>query len=65
MRRNDSFYQLILAIAFIILGAICFIPEVNFLQYLICLVGIIIIAIGMFFFIKGITKEYSKDTCYR
>ena len=61
MQKKDSIYQLILSISFIVLGCICFIPNVNFLQLLICLSGIIIIIIGLFFFIRGLTKDYDKS----
>lgn len=60
MRKKDSIYQLILSIFFIILGCICFIPNVNFLQLLICFSGIVITVIGIFFFIRGLTIDYDK-----
>ena len=62
MTRKDSFYQLILAIGFVVLGCICFIPNVNFLQLLICFSGIAILIIGLFFFIRGLTVAYEKST---
>ena len=55
MKKSDSLYQLILSIVFVILGCICFIPNVNFLQLLICFSGIVILVIGLFFFIRGLT----------
>ena len=61
MQKKDSIYQLILSLFFIVLGCICFIPNVNFLQLLICFSGIIIIIIGLFFFIRGLTKDYDKS----
>ncbi|MBE6142758.1 MAG: hypothetical protein E7177_02065 [Erysipelotrichaceae bacterium] len=62
MKKNDSIYQLVLSLAFIILGGICFIPNVNFLQQLICFTGIVITVIGLIFFIKGVTKEYDMHS---
>ncbi len=61
MQKKDSIYQLILSLSFIVLGCICFIPNVNFLQLLICFSGIIIVIIGLFFFIRGLTKDYDKS----
>jgi hypothetical protein len=62
MKKNDSIYQLILSIIFILLGGICFIPNVNFLRLLLCFSGIGIFILGFFFFIRGFTKEYDFST---
>lgn len=62
MKKKDSLYQLLLSIAFLILGGICFIPNINFLQQLICFFGVIILIIGVFFFIRGITKELGPSS---
>ena len=62
MYKKDSIHQLLLSIAFIILGTICFVPNVNFLQQLISFSGIIIIVIGLFIFIKGVSSEYDNHS---
>ena len=61
MQKKDSLYQLLLAIVFVVLGCICFIPNVNFLQLLICFSGIVVLIIGLFFFIRGLTKYYDRS----
>ena len=58
MKKNDSIYQLILSLALIIIGTMCFIPNANFFKQLICLTGIVITVVGLVLFIKGVTKEY-------
>ena len=62
MKKKDAIYQLILSLAFILLGGICFIPNVNFLRLLLCFSGIGIFILGFFFFIRGFTKEYDIST---
>ena len=62
MKKNDSLYQLLLSIALVILGTLCFIPNVNFLQLLIFLIGLIITIIGLFIFIRGLTKEFENES---
>lgn len=62
MKRRDSIYQLILSIAYAILGALSFIPNINFLQNMIFIVGLIITLVGIVFFIRGIIKDNDDHT---
>lgn len=63
MQRTNSNYQLIFSISFLMLGMIIFgfDPGIYFLQYLICGIGIVVIIIGLFILIKGISKIYHHD----
>ena len=47
MKRRDSIYQLILSIVYTILGGLCFIPNFNFLQNMIFIIGLLITIIGI------------------
>lgn len=64
MKRNDSIYQLVISLAYLIIGILCFIPNIDFLQYLLFLASLIIILIGLILVIKGIIKhkhDHSKN----
>lgn len=62
MKRRDSIYQLILSIVYTILGGLCFIPNFNFLQNMIFIIGLLITIIGIVFFIRGIIKDNDDQT---
>lgn len=62
MKKKDSIYQLILSLAYTILGILCFIPDVNFLQHFIFVAGLIILIIGIVLFIRGMLREFDDPS---
>lgn len=58
--KRDFKLTLIESIIYIILGSLFFIPQVNFLQIILCVIGALILIFGIYLLIKGLVDNSLK-----